>query len=232
MTATASAKARFKRNHPDLLRILRLLLYEAESFAAHWRGCISIRQRVRIRKLKGASGLRCNLACGRATEPGWLNIDASPSADICVDLRRPLPLRNESVALIFCEHFCDHLNFPYAIQRFLAECHRLLQPSGRARFVLHDATDLMRACVEQDSRYFEVAEVVRATPMESVNFLFRFDEGHQFLYDFATFEGLLLAAGFQRVERCEYGVSRVAGLALDMRHPSRQVMSMYIEAEK
>jgi len=160
-----SIKTRFKQQSPDLLRIVRLAKYEVDLRIAHWRGRLSIAQRARLRALRQSTGLRVNLACGRTTEPGWVNVDASRSADVCVDLRRPLPLASRSASQIFCEHFCDHLSFPHAITRFLGECHRVLAPGGRARFVLHDAIDLMRACVEQDARYFEVAEVMRPTAL-------------------------------------------------------------------
>lgn len=225
-------KTRLKRKYPDLVRIVRLVAYEVGSRAAHWRGLMSIRQRTHIQSLSRSTQLKLNVACGAATKPGWVNIDSSGCADICVDLRRPIPLRTGSAAMIFCEHFCDHLNFPDEISRFLGECYRLLESGGRARFVLHDATDLMRACVERDSHYFKVAEVERPTMMEAVNFLFRFDEGHQFLYDFETFERLLCTAGFSKVKRCKYGQSDIAGLALDLQHPSREIMSMYVEAVK
>jgi predicted SAM-dependent methyltransferase len=176
--------------------------------------------------------LKLNLASGLTKISDWVNIDGSPLADISVDLRRQLPLRSESAALIFCEHFCDHLSFPDGIHRFLSECHRLLEPGGRARFVLHDATGLMRACVDRDIGYFQVAEIVHPTMMESVNFLFRFEEGHQFLYDFETFQRVLVRAGFRHVEQCKYGESSIPELTLDIRHPSREVMSMYVEATK
>ena len=88
----------------------------------------------------------------------------------------------------------------------------------------------MKACLERDARYFEVAEEVRPTMMESVNFLFRFNDAHQFLYDYETFERLLLAAGFAEVVRCKYRESTCPELVLDFKYPSREVMSMYVEA--
>jgi predicted SAM-dependent methyltransferase len=223
-------KQYLKTAYPDVVRILRLSLYELKTLLAHLRGRLSPRQRKTIRQLRLSKGLKLNIASGPAYKAGWVNIDVAPTAEIQMDLRRSIPLPSGCAEMIFCEHFCDHLNFPHEISRFLAECCRLLAPGGRARFVLHDAEDLMKACVERDARYFEVAEEVRPTMMESVNFLFRFNDGHQFLYDYETFERCLLAAGFAKAKRCKYLESELPELVLDFKYPSREVMSMYVEA--
>ena len=152
--------------------------------------------------------------------------------DIRMDLRRRLPIPDGSASVVFCEHFCDHLNFPDEISRFLRECHRVLEPHGRARFVLYDAEGLMKACLERDTRYFEVAEEAKPTMMQAVNSLFRFNEFHQFLYDFETFEKVLGEAGFSRIQRCKYLESENPDIVLDYVLPSREVMSMYVEAVK
>jgi predicted SAM-dependent methyltransferase len=218
------------REYPDIVRILRLVRYEWRSWTAHWIGKAAPRQRTTLKSLHHARGLKLNIASGGTNFPGWLNIDASSAADIRMDLRRCLPLPNGSVSLIFCEHFCDHLEFPTVISRFLAECHRVLEPGGRARFVLHDAEDLVRAYLDRDVRYFDIAEETTPTLMQAVNKLFRFNDSHQFLYDYETFEKLLREAGFARVIRCSFRQSEIAELARDYDLPSREVMSMYVEA--
>jgi predicted SAM-dependent methyltransferase len=225
-------KQQVKTAHPDLIRIVRLAGYELAASAIHWRGRLSPHQRRAVRALQSKQGLKLNIASGPASQPAWVNIDVSAAADIRMDLRRPIPLPGCSAALIFCEHFCDHLNFPHQISRFLSECHRLLEPDGRARFVLHDAEGLTRAYLERDAHYFDVAEQTWPTMVEAVNFLFRFNDFHQFLYDYETFERLLRSTGFSCVERCKYRQSSCPELVLDFVHPSREMMSMYVEAVK
>lgn len=94
---------------------------------------------------------------------------------------------------------------------------------------MHDAEGLMRACVERDARYFEVSGQERPTMMETVNYWFY---SHRFLYDYETFERLLLATGFVQVVRSQYRKSEYQDLLLDLVQPAREVMSMYIEASK
>ena len=225
-------KQYIKARYPDLVRIGRLMSYELSGWAVDLRGRLSPRQRQTLRTLRNATGLKLNIASGRSTHTGWINVDVSSAADIRMDLRRAMPLRDGSAALIFCEHFCDHLNYPDVISRFLSDCHRLLAPGGRARFVLHDAEGLMRAHLARDNRYFDVSEISLPTRMEAVNLLFRFNDFHQFLYDYETFERLLRLAGFARVEKASYQKSDFPELVLDQIHPSREMMSMYVEAIK
>ena len=225
-------KQRFKSRNPDLVRIARLVQYEIGGWLADIGGRLSPRQRGRIAALRAARGLKLNIASGGAPHLGWTNIDVSKAADIRMDLRRDLPLSGDSAALIFCEHFCDHLGFPDAIARFLAECRRVLAPGGRARFVLHDAEGLMKAQLERDKTYFAVSEIEAGTMMESVNLIFRFNDFHQFMYDYETFAKLLREAGFASVQRCAYRHSEDPEIVLDYELPSREMMSMYVEALK
>lgn len=225
-------KEGFKRRYPDLVRILQLMRYEWESWIVHLQGKLSWRQQRTIAKLRHQKGLKLNVASGGTKFPGWINVDVSPSADIRIDLRAHWPIPSDSAALIFCEHFCDHLNYPFVIGRFLEQCRRVLEPGGRARFVLHDAKDLMRAGAEGDSHYFKVLNESHPTIMTTVNHMFRFNGFHQFLYDYETFERTLLAAGFSKVVRCKFRDSEVRDLILDFDHPSREITSMYVEAVK
>jgi predicted SAM-dependent methyltransferase len=225
-------KSAIKTRYPDVIRILRLIRYELAALKSDWLARLSLRQAARLRRLRKQRGIRLNIANGRSKKEGWVNLDVTPAADVCMDLRRKLPFADRSVALIFTEHFCDHINFPDMISRFLAECHRVLEPGGRARFVIHDAEGLMRACVERDKRYFEVGEQMHQTMMVAVNHLFRMNDFHQFLYDYETFAMLLSKAGFNKIKRCGYLQSECPDLVLDYVHPHREVLSMYIEAQK
>jgi predicted SAM-dependent methyltransferase len=223
-------KAAFKDAHPGLVRIIRLTRYELYGAFVSVIGRISPRSTVSRWRLRKARGLRLHIASGNWIKPGWVNIDVTPSADIRIDIRKGLPLSNGSAELIFCEHFCDHISYPENIRRFLAECHRVLEPGGRARFVLHDGADLMRAYVERDQHYFATTEEPYPTMIEIVNLFFRMNDFHQYMYDYDLFRGLLLKAGFSQVIRCSYQKSEIPELILDFAHPSREIVSMYVEA--
>ena len=67
-------------------------------------------------------------------------------------------------------------------------------------------------------------------PIEAVKQLFRFNDFHQFLYDFPLFHDLLLKAGFSKVDRRMFKTGRHPELLLDYDFESRDALSMYIEA--
>ena len=82
------------------------------------------------KKLWGQQHLRLHLGCGPKTKNGWINIDLSPEADITLDLREPLPFLADSCAIIYSEHFLEHVDYPEQTQLFLKECYRVLEPGG------------------------------------------------------------------------------------------------------
>lgn len=227
-----SLKQRLKQNYPDLIRLLRLIKYEFDSRVADIAGRISPAHRRKVKALRQLKSLKLHIASGGSVIPGWTNIDVVQSADIRMDLRRHLPLKSDSVHLIFCEHFADHISYPHGIRRLLSECYRILEPGGCARFVLHDGRGLMKAYIDHDQRYFKVAELDKISMIEAVNQLFRFNDFHQFIYDYDLFKSLLEEAGFSTVVQQRYRVSGIPDLAQDYIHDSREMMSMYIEASK
>ena len=52
--------------------------------------------------ISGASG-------GFGLDPGWVNIDIEPGADLIIDVRKGWPLDDCSVNFIYSEHFLEHL---------------------------------------------------------------------------------------------------------------------------
>ena len=82
------------------------------------------------RKLCGSQKLKLHLGCGRRIKNGWINIDLSPQADITLDIREPLPFLANSCAMIYSEHFLEHIDYPESTQLFLKECYRVLEPGG------------------------------------------------------------------------------------------------------
>ncbi len=219
-------------DRPDLLRILRLVRYELAIARTDWAGRLSLAQRARIRRLRGEKRLRVHVASGRNVIPGWINVDATSGVDVQIDLRRKLPFADDSAQLIFSEHFLDHLQFPHVATRFLSECRRVLEPGGRLRVVLHDTEILAQRFVAKDAEFFRVASNIDAPPNEALNHLYRFNETHQFLYDFDTLDALLTRCGFSRVIRSTYRGSEIPELNLDLDYPDRPIQSLYVEAVK
>lgn len=150
-------------------------------------------------------GFKLHLGCGRDYRPGWINIDLRYRADLCVDLRKPLPFRRSSAAFIYAEHLLEHLAYPCSAFQLLLECARVLMPGGQLRIGVPDTEWVMQAyAFGERHAYFKLAKELWhpawcRTMMEHVNHHFRDDGDHLFAYDFATLEALLIRAGFARV---------------------------------
>jgi hypothetical protein len=105
-------KQRLKTDKPDLVRIFRLVKYELNSLAGDWRGRLSMRQRSRLRRLRQSHGLKLNIASGRATKPGWINIDVSPAARYQDGLAPKAPDSRRVCQRRFLRAFLRSLEFP------------------------------------------------------------------------------------------------------------------------
>ena len=59
-----------------------------------------------------------------------MNVDFNPECELSLDLREPLPFSDNSCALIYSEHFFEHLEHPVEISLLLSESLRVLQAGG------------------------------------------------------------------------------------------------------
>lgn len=234
-----SLRNRLQTRHPDLLGILRLVRWEWQLAEVRLVSRFSPNQIRLRRRFRNARGLKVHLACGPNRVEGWVNIDGSPDADLRIDLRSRIPLPSGSAACIFTEHFIDHLQHPDSVGALLRECHRLLQPGGTMRVVVHDGELLMRAYVSKDTEFFRrVVETgtfaldESSLPLEVINEVFRYSGTHRFIFDFETLEKTLHRAGFSSVQRSSFRGSLMPECNLDLDLPDREIQSLYVDAVK
>jgi predicted SAM-dependent methyltransferase len=148
--------------------------------------------------LQGAS--RLHLGSGAKLLPGWANLDRTgPAGVIRIDLTGPLPIQEDSVDVIYSEHFIEHVSLT-ACQAVLGECFRVLRPGGRIRISTPDLEAISRLYL--DGRVGDWADVnwMPTSPCRMLNELHR-EWGHTFIYDFAELSACLRQAGFIEIVR-------------------------------
>jgi predicted SAM-dependent methyltransferase len=163
-----------------------------------------------------ARPLRLHIGCGQQAIAGWINIDskALPGVDRVLDVRRGLPFR--LVSAIYAEHFLEHLPFDDGLA-FLKECRRVLAPSG----ILRVSTPNL------DWVYATHYRFSHSSAEETLRDCFQLNKafhgwGHQFLYNRATLEAVLKAAGFATIRFHAYGQSEIPELVGIERHETWQ----------
>ena len=109
-------------------------------------------------------GPRLNIGSGPSNPPAWINVDGSWQARLAGypwlarlgrralgvdighwpkgvqhrDIRRGLPYRHDSVAVVYASHVLEHLHRSETV-RFLTHVRQLLKPEGVCRVVVPDA---------------------------------------------------------------------------------------------
>lgn len=86
-------------------------------------------------KRKAAPLLKLDLGCGKNPREGFDGVDIRDFGQrFHVDLRRPWPWKNGSVAEAHSSHFVEHLTAPERIH-FANELYRVLVPGGKAQII-------------------------------------------------------------------------------------------------
>ena len=154
--------------------------------------------------------LKLNIGCGDVHLDGWVNIDLdSPKADLKHDVRTPLPYADNTVDIIYNEHFIEHLSVQEGIS-FLKECYRVLRQNGVLRIATPDLDYLM-------FRYFFFWKKQNwlkkygydwiKTKAEMINLCFH-EWGHKYLYNKEELKRRLQEAGFNRIHKRSYKKSK------------------------
>ena len=95
---------------------------------------------------RNASDLLVNCGCGSQAASGWVNFDYFIGRGvICINLFRPMPLPSDSAAIVFAEHFLEHLGYMNQALAFLKEVFRVLRPGGVIRVIVPDGAKYLHA---------------------------------------------------------------------------------------
>jgi len=90
-----------------------------------------------------------NLGCGDRHDPAWINYDiAGGPGVIAHDLRRGIPLPDDSCDAVYHSHVLEHLR-PKDAENFMRECFRVLKPGCVLRVAVPDLERICRAYLEQ-----------------------------------------------------------------------------------
>ncbi len=203
--------------------------------------------RRRLRALSSKKNLRVHLGCGADIRPGWINIDmgltpwagvnsASNAGAVVIrhDLRRGLPLADDSCELIYSSHFFEHLEYRDGV-RLMRDCYRVLSPGGTFRVSLPNFKRLFDAYLSADDKYLDLINIYDVSPelepgtdtlVDYVNYGAYQHGEHKCIYDVEKLTLILNRIGFSSVAECTYQEN------VDPEDQVRRRYSFYLEATK
>ena len=167
--------------------------------------------RRRLAQLIAGGDVKLNVGSSTVHVPGWVSVDIvrDPEGQVLkLDATKPWPFPDGSLAAVNSEHFIEHLSLTQAAA-YLAEAFRTLRPGAPVRTSTPDLEGMCRAYLAADPASLAVHQghgYAAANHADLVNNYF-YSHGHRHIYDFATLERMLLAAGFQHVRRARFGES-------------------------
>ncbi len=160
-------------------------------------------------KLTNDSIVRLELGnCGRKM-PGWIGVDIDDSADLQLDLRKPLPIPDKTVEAIYSSHVLEHFSYPEPLMGLLNECFRILKPGGSFSAALPDCWHYFSSyinggqIIDQEIRE-KVLPVYVKTKIDEVSWFVYMLGHHKYLFDKENSVQLLLQAGFERVSTRDF----------------------------
>ena len=216
---------------------------------------------------KKVADLKLNLGCGWSGINGWINYDWGilpllsrlkllrrmlikyglldkvydqdwPNLRL-VNIRRRLPLKDNSVKFIYCSHVLEHFERWQAVE-ILRECRRVLRTGGCIRIVVPDLkkmignyNDSKNSPRASDEFFREVWGFNKDRPSKNIidKIKTKFIRGHGWGYDEKGMEAVLLEAGFQKIKGRKFCEGDVPDIKL-LDHKIHQWISLYIEAKK
>lgn len=202
----------------------RHLLLRGRGLLHYARRGHGVRRRTVEAHLTSTQEPRLHIGAGPKRLEGWLNSDLI-SGDVYLDLGRPLPLPEASMAFVFGEHVIGSLSEAVGAA-LMREAHRVLRPGGVLRLTTPDLAKLIslyrdeNPVVDRDDFIRFLGEVTGKPdrrPAQMLNDLLRL-WGIRYTYDEEDLVAKLCEAGFDEVQRVEPGESRHAALRGVERH--------------
>lgn len=190
---------------PQIARILRGVHRVGRLPHKVHKGLVKLRFRRQLIAFKRPYQL--HIGCGEVRLPGWINMDSDPKVsgvEVVWDFRNGIPFPSRSCALIYNEHFLEHLPVEQGVD-FLREARRVLQPGGVLRIAMPSLDVLLEKATsadwrDQDWLRWPGHEFI-VTRAQMVNIAFRW-WGHEWIYDREELERRLREAGFSELVFC------------------------------
>jgi len=219
----------FSRQPPGVREAFRVLRREMEMEREYEK------TRQRLRALDGE--IRLNLGCGADVMPGWVNISTDGGGSESrpdfykFDLRRGIPLPEESVSFIYSSHFFEHLTNGEG-QGLMRESYRVLTPGGIFRMALPTTHKLFDYYLRDDRSYWHMLPIKEMFGREDICYGDLADEAiyqhgeHVCFYDPERAVRVLTEIGFREAREPEY----LEGV--DLSDELRRFGSFYVEGRK
>lgn len=161
------------------------------------------------------------------------------------DLLTGIPAQPETVEMIYCGSFIEHINPVTEAPLFLRRCFHALKPGGLLRLTTPNLESLIRNYLQGEMSRFDHAQPAIYKKSKSngrkLGYLlfgslgekstWNNYEGHQMAYDYPALEEMLREVGYVKIERWAIGQSRSPVMEAEMIEPDFEHI-LIVEAEK
>lgn len=179
-----------------------------------------------------ANELKLHIGCGPNIKHGWINIDLfRPDADLNLDMRERLPFPDNSVVIIYGEHFLEYLEYPDEVANFLNEAFRVLTLGGQVSLGVVNVEWVFASYLMRNEQYLRWARTYWNQPwcktfLDHVNEHLLERQKKKRFYDFETLRDVLARVGFVSIERRPFDPK------IDMNMGPRREESLFVDARK
>ena len=140
----------------------------------------------------------------RKGKNGWVTIALIRGADIFHDLRKGIPLPENSVDQIYASHVLEHIPFKELII-LLNEIYRVLKKEGELSVSVPDASLFIKAYINKErfqpgDGFYKPAVVDTGSLIDQINYVAYMDEEHKYLFDEENLINTLKKIPFKKVE--------------------------------
>jgi predicted SAM-dependent methyltransferase len=159
--------------------------------------------------------------------------------DIIADITQHIPLKDNSVDLIFSRATLEHLTYQELINHFL-ECHRLIKKEGYIRMTVPDVDIMISNYLNKNESIEEAkidSEISSKEHLENHTDLFIsriLYHDHYYLHNFDTLSRALMKTGFTNIKNEKPGQTQINEVAEELykAEKGRDKYEIIIEAQK
>lgn len=160
------------------------------------------------RQLQNSEEIKLELGAGaKKGVNGWTTV-AFDQADINYDLRKGIPLKSNSVDVIYSSHMLEHIQYKHLLV-FLSECRRVLKKGGQFSVCVPNARLYIEAYMKgqmfrERETFYPPGMVDTGSLMDQMNYIAYLGNEHAYMFDEENFIATLKQGGFKKAELREY----------------------------